>query len=202
MVCKDAQIAMHHVFDQQDGMLTEDLSLHLRSCASCSQHMQTLETTIHSLHELEWLEAPDSITTYVMQQIRQDSSHRPLFWQSHRFRKATVAAAVVCFAFVGGVWWSAPGQFSVINASPDAKLSITHNKVIIPSGAEYRGDLTISNGDVIVHGKVDGNVTALNGHVILASGADIKGRTEEVHAFWQLAKYYGSKMWNTIVGWF
>lgn len=202
MVCKDARTVMHHVLDQPDGNLDEEVTQHLRTCPSCDQHMHMLVNTIYTLEKLEWLEAPDSISAYVIEQISGNPAHRFMFWQFYRLRKVMLAAVCVCLAFIGGVWWAEPGQFSVVSASPNAKLSITHNQVIVPTGIVYRGNLTISNGDVIVHGKVDGDVTALNGHVILTSGADIKGHTEEVHEFWQLVKYFADKMWNTIIKWF
>ncbi|UOF91939.1 hypothetical protein LSG31_06780 [Fodinisporobacter ferrooxydans] len=202
MVCKDAQAVMHDLLDQTNSQPDEEFMEHMQICPACDRHMQMLTHTIGAVRGLEWLEAPQSITWNVMRQISHNFGNRRSWMFRWHMREGIVIAACICLAFIGGVWWAEPGQFSVLDAAPDARLSIVHNQVIIPTGMVYRGNLTISNGDVIVHGKVDGNVTALNGHVILASGAAIRGHTEEIHAFWQTTQYYFGKMWDTIVRWF
>jgi hypothetical protein len=200
--CQEATNAMHSILDDPTDPVAENVYAHMDLCTMCEEHFQSLHDTIQKVRELEWLEAPDTILTNVMAHIAEEN--RPRGWlSSPGIRKwGGWVAASVALAFIGGVYWSQPDYVSVITSSRNGNLNITKHAVIVPAGSEYKGDLTISNGDVIVHGKVDGDVTALNGRVILASGADIKGRTQEVHAFWQWVQYYFSKIWNTIVKWF
>jgi hypothetical protein len=201
--CQEAQSAIHSILDDDaEESLRERFNHHIDSCAICEEYMEGLHITINKVKELDWLEAPDTILTNVMSQIS-ELNHGKRIWLRTSFVKwGSFAAVLLVMVFVGGVYWGQPDRFSVMTSSRNGNLAISKNAVIVPTGSEYRGDLTISNGDIIVHGKVDGDVTALNGRVILASGADIKGRTQEVHEFWQWVRYYSWKMWNTIVKWF
>ena len=35
--------------------------------------------------------------------------------------------------------------------------------VIVPNGEVVKGDIVVKNGDIVVEGEVDGNVTVING---------------------------------------
>jgi len=51
--------------------------------------------------------------------------------------------------------------------------------VIVPEGELVKGDIVVKNGDLIVEGEVDGNVTVINGQY-MASSAVVSGRIEEI----------------------
>lgn len=59
-------------------------------------------------------------------------------------------------------------------------LVVEGQTVIVPEGGEVvKGDIVVKNGDLIVEGEVDGNVTVINGQY-MASSAVVSGRIEEI----------------------
>jgi len=58
-------------------------------------------------------------------------------------------------------------------------LVVEGQTVIVPEGEAVKGDIVVKNGDLIVEGEVDGNVTVINGQY-MASSAVVSGRIEEI----------------------
>ncbi|MNH35197.1 Anti-sigma-W factor RsiW [compost metagenome] len=58
-------------------------------------------------------------------------------------------------------------------------LVVDGQTVIVPEGEVVKGDIVVKNGDLIVEGEVDGNVTVINGQY-MASSAVVSGRIEEI----------------------
>lgn len=58
-------------------------------------------------------------------------------------------------------------------------LVVEGQTVIVPEGEVVKGDIVVKNGDLIVEGEVDGNVTVINGQY-MASSAVVSGRIEEI----------------------
>ena len=58
-------------------------------------------------------------------------------------------------------------------------LVVDGQTVIVPAGEVVKGDIVVKNGDLVVEGEVDGNVTVINGQY-MASSAVVSGRIEEI----------------------
>lgn len=58
-------------------------------------------------------------------------------------------------------------------------LVVDGQTVIVPEGEVVKGDIVVKNGDLVVEGEVDGNVTVINGQY-MASSAVVSGKIEEI----------------------
>ena len=67
-------------------------------------------------------------------------------------------------------------NFSV---SKQPNLVVEGQTVIVPEGEVVKGDIVVKNGDLLVEGEVDGNVTIINGQY-MASSAVVSGNIEEI----------------------
>src|SRR5690606_2056416 len=63
-------------------------------------------------------------------------------------------------------------EFSV---SKHPNLVIENNTVTVPEGEVVKGDVLVRNGTLRIEGKVDGDVTVINGERYLASAGEVSG---------------------------
>ncbi|MCY1462058.1 hypothetical protein D9M71_797900 [compost metagenome] len=68
----------------------------------------------------------------------------------------------------------------VVSGEDLQQLIIEGNTVIVPAGVHYTGDLTVENGKIEVQGEVDGNVTVVDGSMVLASTGHIAGQSRTI----------------------
>jgi cytoskeletal protein CcmA (bactofilin family) len=75
--------------------------------------------------------------------------------------------------------WNQDRQLSI--AGPDLdNVVIEGNTVTVPAGQQVSGDLTVANGTARVLGDVKGDLTVIDGSVILASTAHIAGNVKKI----------------------
>lgn len=67
-------------------------------------------------------------------------------------------------------------QFSV---TKQPNLLVDGQTVIVPKGEVIEGDIVVRNGDIVVEGEVDGNITVINGEY-MASTSVVTGQVEEI----------------------
>ena len=60
------------------------------------------------------------------------------------------------------------------------------------------GDITIENGNLEIKGEVQGNVTVINGEILMASASKVDGHTKEIDQFAEWIWYYLKNLWNKI----
>lgn len=58
---------------------------------------------------------------------------------------------------------------------------VKNNTVIVPEGEVVKGDVTVKNGKLIIEGKVDGDVTIVNGEKYTASAGQVTGQIHEIN---------------------
>nr|WP_236587713.1 zf-HC2 domain-containing protein [Tumebacillus amylolyticus] len=188
---------IHQYLDEElSGPQREEFEAHIATCAECQGELKAMGGAIQLLTKAEWVKAPAGFTENLMAQL--NTMHPPKRNWRVPIMKYTGVAAAVLLVFGLGVSLTAPSKFA-LQADNTQGLVVADNKVIVPAGTEYNGDITIENGDVEVRGKVNGNVTALNGKVYRTAGADISGETEEVDQAMEKIVFYAKRVWNGLV---
>ena len=91
-----------------------------------------------------------------------------------------VAAALFLILMGGSLFtsWNTDHNFSV---SKQPNLVVENDTVTVPKGETVKGDVTVKNGKLIVEGKVDGNVTVVNGEQLTASAGQVTGQINEIN---------------------
>jgi hypothetical protein len=196
--CEDIIEYMHEFLD---GDLPEEkveiLRDHLRQCDDCRRHFHELKKTIALVQSLSHIQAPAGFTSKVMSQLPREKKNIVVKrWLSkHPF---LVAAAVFILLMAGSFLsnWSMDREFSVTKY-PD--LMIENNTAIVPEGVVIEGDLVVKNGNLRIDGKVNGNVTVINGKILpddsgkggkyLASAGKVTGDIEEIDRLFEWLWY-------------
>lgn len=91
-----------------------------------------------------------------------------------------VVAALFLILMGGSLFtsWNTDHNFSV---SKQSNLVVVNDTVTVPKGETVKGDVTVKNGKLIVEGKVDGNVTVVNGEQLTASAGQVTGQINEIN---------------------
>lgn len=188
---------LHQYLDEEmNDPELEEFEAHVASCFDCQADLKEMGGAIQLLTQVEWVKAPSGFTENLMIQI--NAMHRPKRNWRVPIMKYTGIAAGVLLIFGLGISMATPEKFA-LQADNAQGLIVSNNKVIVPAGTEYNGDLVIQNGDVEVRGKVNGNVTALNGRVYRMAGADISGETEEVDQAMEKVAYYAKRIFHDLL---
>lgn len=81
--------------------------------------------------------------------------------------------------------------------SKQPNLVVHNHTVTVPEGETVKGDVTVKNGKLIIKGKIDGDVTVVNGEKYMASAGQVTGQIEEINQLfdwtWYKMKSAGKK---------
>jgi anti-sigma factor RsiW len=188
--------------EQLDGdILPEDeriLKEHLNRCKSCQRHFYELEKSIALVQSTSHVEAPDGFTANVMERLpKQKRRVSVKRWiRSHPF----VVAASFFLLFMGTslfASWSSDQTFSV---SGQSNLVVENNHVIVPEGEVVKGDVVVKNGNITVKGKVDGNVTVINGQQYMASAGQVTGKITVIDEMFEWLWYKIKSIGSDVIG--
>ncbi|ARU60401.1 hypothetical protein CBW65_04460 [Tumebacillus avium] len=197
---ENSEERLHQYLDEEMSAAERtEFEAHLAACEHCLAHFTELGSAIQSLEGADWHKAPPGITENVLGKLEHIAPPRRN-WRVPFMKYSGIAAAVL-LVFGLGASWATPEEFA-LQADHTDGLIVTDGKVIVPEGSEYNGDLVIQNGDIEVRGKVNGNVTALNGQVHLArvAGADISGEVAEVDEALEKVSYYLKDLFRELTG--
>ncbi|MFD2170080.1 zf-HC2 domain-containing protein [Tumebacillus lipolyticus] len=201
MICQENNEELLHRYLDEELSVAErtELEAHVAACDKCLTHLKELGTVIQTLQGAEWHKAPSGFTEDLMAKLQQAKPPRRN-WRVPIMKYSGIAAAVL-LVFGLGVSIATPNQFA-LQADHTDGLIVADGKVIVPEGSEYNGNLVIQNGDIEVRGKVNGNVTALNGkvHLARAAGADISGEVSEVDEALEKFGYYVKELFSGFFG--
>ncbi len=184
MKCNEQLGHVHAFLDGDiDELSNQKLQDHLNACADCRQHLMELQKVIALVQSASHIHAPKDFTQKVMSRLPAPSKTvRFSGWlRNHPF---LTAAAVFFFLMAGSMvasWFDRDNTLQVSSDSLD-KLTIDRerNVVIVPAGTTVNGDLIVQNGSIEVQGKVNGDVVAIDGKVVLASTAQVAGDAESI----------------------
>lgn len=201
MECKKEIVSLIHKYLDEEITEIEHQKLkeHLKQCVYCQIHLNELKKSIALVQSSSHVVAPENFTQLVMKQLPQQK--KSVNWK--RWMKNNpilVAASIFIFLMASSmfsIWMDAGNDLSV---SGQANLIIDKEKnvVVVPEGEIVEGDLVIRNGSLQVDGKVNGNVTVINGQNYMASAGKVAGNIEEVNQglewFWYNIKLFISEV--------
>ncbi|MCT1904806.1 anti-sigma-W factor RsiW [Oceanobacillus sojae] len=175
MSCNEKYIKRMH--DYLDGDISaEDESLlrrHLEDCEDCQKHFHELNRTITLIRSAERMEAPAGFTENVMRKLptEKKSVKYKRWFKRHPI---LVAAAIFFLLMIGSLSSTFNQGTDQLVVSTQEELVIDGDTVIVPAGVTVPGDVYVKNGDLLVLGTVDGNVTLFNGE-LLDSDSQLEG---------------------------
>jgi len=198
MDCKVAALWIHEYLD---GELSRDraeqLQSHMRECPACRAHFDSLARTESFVRAVPAVCAPDGLGSKIMAGL--PKRRRPAAWAGFVRRHPGMAAAALFVAVMlssFAAMWNHDNQLTV--SGPDLEnVVVEGTTVVVPEGKVVSGDLTIVNGSVRVLGEVRGNLTVIDGDIMLASTAHIAGRTEKIDraidwAWYKVRSWFGA----------
>lgn len=180
--------------DYLDGDISaEDESLlrrHLEDCEECQKHFHELNRTITLIRSAERIEAPNGFTDNVMKNLpteKKTVKYKRWFKRHPIF----VAAAIFFLLMIGSLSSTFNQGTDQLVVSAQEELIVDGSTVIVPEGVTVPGDVYVKNGDLLVLGTVDGNVTLFNGELLdgeseleggslMASAGGVNGELETV----------------------
>lgn len=178
---------MHEYLDGDISREHEkNLKQHLQACSDCQQHMHELSDTVAFIKSAAHITAPPGLEDQVMSRLpKRKSAVGIKRWFRHH--PVLVAAAVFCVFMSTALLGSFPNeeQFSV---TKQPNLVVDGQTVMVPAGEVVKGDIVVKNGDIIVEGEVDGNITVINGNY-MASTAVVTGQVEEIDEMFEWLWY-------------
>jgi anti-sigma factor RsiW len=179
MKCESYIDWMH---DYLDGDITQDhqeaLKEHLHSCEECQQHFRELKKAIAFVQSTSHIEAPANFTMNVMAALPKERRRTKVnrWFKLHPFMTAASVFIILMFGSLMSSWTDSQ-EFSV---SKHSGLMIQEETVVVPEGQTIDGDIVVRNGDIKIEGKVNGNVTVINGDQYLASAGQVTGEIQEL----------------------
>lgn len=166
MNCNKEAIALMHKY--LDGQLHKEeerrLRDHLQTCESCQHHFHELKRTTTLIKNTTFVSAPPRFTANVMANLPKEKKRKNYVRKLQRHPILTAAAVFFILMFSG--IFAAWNEDQQVTVSKQENLEIRDHTVIVPEGVTVEGDLVVRNGDLRIEGKVDGDITIINGDVI------------------------------------
>jgi len=180
MSCSTEVIQLMHKYLDEEITSEEESKLreHLNQCEECTQHFHELKKSIAFVQSTSHISAPSDFTMKVMQNLPKEKKVvRITRWLgSHPM---ITAASLFILLMTGSLFsvWEGNQEFSV---SKQPNLVIENNTVIVPEGEVVKGDVLVRNGTLHIEGKVDGDVTVINGERYLAAAGEVSGEIKVI----------------------
>ena len=202
-MCAERYVVFMH--DYLDGDITHEheleLKKHLQTCEACREHLHELNDTVAFIKSANHISAPPGLEMAVMNSLpkkKTTASVQKWFRRHPGFVAAAVFVILLGATVLGN--FSNDDSFSV---TKQPNVIVEGQTVIVPAGEIVKGDLVVKNGDLIVEGEVDGNVTVINGNY-MASSAVVTGQIEEIdktfERLWYEIRLISGNVWSVITG--
>jgi anti-sigma factor RsiW len=171
---------MHKVLDEEATEAEkQQLEIHLNGCRVCREHFEELQRTVAIVQSTSRLRAPEHFKESVLGLLPEEkrASTAKRWLQGH---PVLTAAALFLILMTGYLFslWEGPQQVSVLGKG---HVKQSGDIVIVPKGEVIRGDLVVRNSNLKIEGKVEGDVTVINGAPYLASAGHVTGQMKEVN---------------------
>ncbi|MBX0359808.1 anti-sigma factor [Halobacillus sp. Nhm2S1] len=212
MNCKREAVELMHKY--LDGELNKEeerrLRDHLQSCPSCQNHFHELKRTTTLITNATPVSAPPRFTATVMANLPKEKKRKNYLRKLQRHPMLTAAAVFFILMFSG--IFTAWNQDQQVTVSKQENLEIRDHTVIVPEGVTVEGDLVVRNGDLRIDGKVDGDITLINGDILNESSDQVEtddgldrnnlraysGELTEVNQVYEWVWYHTKKTFKAI----
>lgn len=196
MNCQEARRLLHDLVD--DDIQPNDqqtLNEHLQHCPECQSAEHSLRQTVCLLQEISRIEAPDGFTAQVMQSL-------PAPRRGQGIRQLLVAAAVCLIVLVSPYLYSTLRSPQLICQDQEATIAEEAGRYVVAANQTVRGDLIVYKADLLVLGRVEGNVRVMDGHLALGAGATVSGTVaEQASSGAMRLKLAFAELWEDIGAW-
>ncbi|WP_394188109.1 zf-HC2 domain-containing protein [Paenisporosarcina quisquiliarum] len=177
---------VHYMHEYLDGEISREheleLKSHLLTCPSCQQHLQELSKVVAFVQSASHIAAPNDFTAAVTARLPKEPSRAGMkrWFHSHPM----LSAAALFMILMSATLFSSFNEDQHFSFTKQPNLVVEGEKVIVPAGETIEGDLVVKNGDLQIEGKVNGNVTVINGNIsgdnYMASTANVTGEIKEI----------------------
>lgn len=195
-----AERYIEYMHDYLDGDITREheleLKKHLHECAVCREHLHSLNETVVFIKSASHISAPQGLEQKVMSRLPKKKSSGSV--QKWIRRYPGFIAAAVFFLFMSATLLGSFSNDDAFSVTKQPNIVIEGQTAIVPAGEVVKGDLVVKNGDLIIEGEVDGNVTVVNGKY-MASSAVVTGQIDEVDKTFERIWYEMKQMGVGIV---
>lgn len=192
---------MHDYLDESISPEHEKvLREHLASCSDCKQYLYELEKTTAFVKSTSHIKAPDDFTQKVLMSLpREKKKVSVKRWFGHHpiFTAAAVFIILMTTSFLST--WNTGEDFSV---TKQENIVVENSTAIVPVGEIVEGDIIVKNGDIRIDGKVEGNVTVINGEKFMASAGEVTGEIEEINEAFEWLWFQIKNSTNDLIGLF
>ncbi|TSI06247.1 anti-sigma factor [Lysinibacillus sp. BW-2-10] len=196
------QFIVDYMHEYLDGDISRDheqqLKKHLQMCPDCREHMHQLSDTIAFVKSAAQITAPPHFEEQVMKRLPKAKNRVGV---QKWFRRHPILAAVAVFCLFMSATMLSSYQNDEFSVTKQPNLVVDGQTVIVPAGEVVKGDIVVKNGDLVVEGEVDGNITVINGQY-MASTAVVTGQIEEIDEMFEWLWYEMKDMANDFMALF
>lgn len=177
---------VHYMHEYLDGEISREheleLKSHLQTCPSCQQHMQELSKVVAFVQSASHIAAPNDFSAAVTARLPKEPSRAGM--KRWFYNHPMLSAAALFMILMSATLFSSFNEDQHFSFTKHSNLVVEGEKVIVPAGETIEGDLVVKNGDLQIEGKVNGNVTVINGNIsgdnYMASTANVTGEIKEI----------------------
>ncbi|MBM7588157.1 anti-sigma factor RsiW [Bacillus pakistanensis] len=191
---------MHEYLDEEISHEHEQvLKEHLHTCEECQKHFHELKRTIALVQSTSHIQAPNHFTSNVMARLPKEKKKVGVnrWLRQHPM----LSAASLFLVMMVGTLFSSWNQSEEFSFTKKPELVVENHTVIVPKGEVIKGDITVKNGDIRVEGKVQGDITIINGNQYRASAGKVTGDIEEIDAAFEWLWYKIKGSFQDVVNW-
>lgn len=167
MQCESEMTKLIHSYLDGDLSKEDELTLrnHLEVCQKCQNHFHELSRTITLIKSTEQIESPRNFPEKIMEKLPTEKWYFKYmrFFRRHPLLTAITVLFLLFTTTILSVW----NEDSELVVSKQKDLVIEGDTVIVPHEVTIEGDLFVKNGDLKINGSVEGDVTLINGKLIL-----------------------------------
>ena len=156
----------------------EALRSHLQTCPDCRDYFHEMKKAVALVQSTAHIKAPDDFTDRVMAQLPKEKKQvgAKRWFKQHPF----LTAASLFILLMTGTIFTSFNEDQRFAVTKQPNLIVDGEKVIVPAGKTIKGDVVVQNGDILIEGQVDGNVTVINGEKYMAAAGNVTGQIEEI----------------------